>query len=318
MNANKTDLKRSLLILASSGVVLCFQNCGFVMSGQITDESLGNAIPVVGSLSSEAEVEVDHNSLSLVPICEISTTRSVAHLGEIYSFNIKEAQGEDPLPAVFNVRTYGTKSKLDGSGVVVDANESSLTTVYAAQLNFSNPGSIPGIYTRRFTVIDPDDGHTICVTNTATVKLTPACALSIAQDNIPQGQYANFQLSTAAVTAEQGVPNKTVWSGTKNGDGDGPYNLGMETQYLVGPLSDFLAVGTYTRHADVLDADNNILCRTNTVNFSVYRPSALQVGDMVPGEGGSSGGSSGGYDMNGGSSGNSSDNSGGGGGDNGI
>lgn len=269
------------LIVGGSVLILCFQNCGFAVKdlSQLTGESESNL-----------------NSSNKVATCIMDVDKTTVHFGETYSFSINKPEDLDSLPAQVKLRAFGTKSKLDGSGKVADADGLTSAVVDVAELKNLNSGDMAGDYSRHFEILDPQDDHVICKTNTIHFALTPVCPLSVETTSVPLGQQIGYQLSTAEVVGE---PTQADWyefqiepaSATKvtSAMGTADAILGSAT----GPISRFV---------DIKDPNGKILCRSNTIQVTVYGPNPDSFGEGGNSDSGVEGYQSGGSEGYGGSS----------------
>ncbi len=255
---NLNRIKRNVgLIFAGLILLLGFQNCGFNLKE--LPKATTNNLDGIGGMNVGASTKVAD--------CLLSVDKAAVHLDETYSYQIQKPEGVESLPAQVKIKTFGTKSKVDGSESITDADGTVSDAISLADLKFTNSGSESGEYARRFEVLDADNGQVICATNTIHFVLTPACQLSVQSTDVQVGQYVNFNLSTSNVL---GTPAETEWYGTKDNNIDtDELSVPYESTYTTSSNALASGIGSFTKFIDVKDASGNVLCRTNKVSLTV-------------------------------------------------
>lgn len=210
------------------------------------------------------------------PVCVVSV-ESRTHYLERYTYKVTVTSGS--LPSSVDLAIYGTKTKLDGTGV-----EGSFTVPLSTVSNVStNPltlaltnsgGTMAGIYRRSFGLVDRVSGAELCRTNIVDQTLTPRCDLSFDKSSINTVEtfVATFDFAVPGEQLQPVNPVNVIWYGKKNGQddeiGQTGYSISVSSGKATKTLGPF-SEGSYQRYFIAKGPTGADLCKSEPKNYSV-------------------------------------------------
>ena len=208
--------------------------------------------------------------------CTVSV-EPLVHFSETYTYRITPPAGLT-LPPSVSVKIYGTKSAMNGSGTVTDANGDFVGGINPAGTTLTNTGnSVAGVYTRRFIVLNSNNQE-LCSTNTVAHALTPQCTLGATPLTVTRDQPFTYTANFAPTPALSASVAHVYWFGTFAAPGGSTVNdlTGVDFgiaptafPYIMnGPRADSF-VGSYTRFVKATDSQNRVLCRSNEIQQQI-------------------------------------------------
>lgn len=215
------------------------------------------------------------------PNCIVSVEQRT-HFGDTFTYRV-ETQAGATLPASVNIRYFGTKSALDGSGTVTDATGSDSNRITNVRTPISYPmtnpgGNAAGKYTRSFAIFkrlaDGRDGKEQCRTNIVDQVLTPKCGLSFDKTSM---NATETHVATFNFAADTQMPPTTAslikWFGTKNNEvderGQTSFNVSVaDNKTAVKTMGPF-AEGSYQRVFIAADNTGLEICKSASATFTV-------------------------------------------------
>ncbi len=213
------------------------------------------------------------------------TVQDKTHINENFTYNFNSSLG---LPSQIKIKTFGSRTNPDGTGLTQDAdgsdNFTSLVSTPIVVTSKNSGGTQAGVYDRYFILIDPSNGTELCTTNVVRNTLTPACGLSA---SVTSANTNEFITLSVAIPAAGELPVMTpvaniTWFGTKTTlsgnvtDENGSNFLALSAfPFKFGPfIGQTDKVGNYTRYFIARDSKNIEVCKSNTVSFSITEPPA--------------------------------------------